>query len=82
MALRAYSSAMLWPLDLRRPVYPVKGYSITVPITTPDAAPISTVMDAMPASRRRTLASVLESFAEAAGEPPDGEEPFILGVSS
>ena len=43
---------------------------------------IATVMDAMPASRRRTLASVLESFAEAAGEQPEGEEAFILGLST
>jgi D-amino-acid dehydrogenase len=27
------------------PVYPVKGYSITVPISDPDAAPVSIVMD-------------------------------------
>ncbi|TJX55961.1 MAG: FAD-dependent oxidoreductase, partial [Mesorhizobium sp.] len=27
------------------PVYPVKGYSITVPIKDADAAPVSTVMD-------------------------------------
>ena len=27
------------------PVYPVKGYSITVPIVDPDGAPVSTVMD-------------------------------------
>ena len=29
----------------RVPVYPVKGYSITVPITDADGAPVSTVMD-------------------------------------
>jgi D-amino-acid dehydrogenase len=27
------------------PVYPVKGYSITIPISDPDASPVSTVMD-------------------------------------
>ena len=27
------------------PVYPIKGYSITVPITDADGAPVSTVMD-------------------------------------
>jgi D-amino-acid dehydrogenase len=27
------------------PVYPVKGYSITIPIERPEAAPVSTVMD-------------------------------------
>ncbi|WP_410499490.1 D-amino acid dehydrogenase [Chitinibacter sp. S2-10] len=32
-------------LGLELPVYPVKGYSITVPLDHPDAAPRSTVMD-------------------------------------
>jgi D-amino-acid dehydrogenase len=45
VALGSYSPAMLAPLGLRVPVYPVKGYSITVPITDPAAAPVSTVMD-------------------------------------
>jgi D-amino-acid dehydrogenase len=36
---------MLAPLGLHVPVYPVKGYSITVPITDAAAAPESTVMD-------------------------------------
>ena len=45
VALGSYSTAMLAPLGLRIPVYPVKGYSITVPITDPRAAPESTVMD-------------------------------------
>ena len=35
----------LAPLGLRLPVYPVKGYSITVPIVDPSGAPESTVMD-------------------------------------
>jgi D-amino-acid dehydrogenase len=33
------------PQGIRIPVYPVKGYSITVPITDPSGAPESTVMD-------------------------------------
>ena len=32
-------------LGMSIPVYPIKGYSITVPITDADAAPVSTVMD-------------------------------------
>jgi D-amino-acid dehydrogenase len=36
---------MLRPLGIPVPVYPIKGYSITVPITDPDGAPQSTVMD-------------------------------------
>ena len=45
VALGSYSRALLQPLGIDLPVYPVKGYSITVPITNPDAAPVSTVMD-------------------------------------
>lgn len=45
VALGSYSPLLLRPLGIRLPVYPVKGYSITVPITDPDAAPVSTVMD-------------------------------------
>jgi len=44
-ALGSYSPQFLAPLGMRIPVYPVKGYSITVPITDPAAAPVSTVMD-------------------------------------
>jgi D-amino-acid dehydrogenase len=44
-ALGSYSSRLLRPLGIDLPVYPVKGYSITVPITDPAAAPVSTVMD-------------------------------------
>lgn len=45
VALGSYSPLLLRPLGIRAPIYPVKGYSITVPITDPDAAPVSTVMD-------------------------------------
>jgi D-amino-acid dehydrogenase len=45
MALGSYSPQLLRPLGIRIPVYPVKGYSITVPITDPAGAPESTIMD-------------------------------------
>jgi D-amino-acid dehydrogenase len=45
VALGSYSPALLWPLGIRLPVYPVKGYSLTLPITDEPAAPVSTVMD-------------------------------------
>ena len=45
IALGSYTSALLNRVDLRVPIFPVKGYSLTVPITNPDAAPVSTVMD-------------------------------------
>ncbi len=45
LALGSYSPLLLKPLGIRIPVYPVKGYSITVPITDAAGAPESTVMD-------------------------------------
>jgi D-amino-acid dehydrogenase len=45
LALGSHSTAMLAPLGLRIPVYPVKGYSITALITDAAAAPESTIMD-------------------------------------
>jgi len=45
VALGSYSPFLLKPLGLSAPVYPVKGYSITVPITNADGAPVSTIMD-------------------------------------
>jgi len=45
VALGSYSPLLLRTIGIDIPVYPVKGYSITIPITDPDAAPVSTVMD-------------------------------------
>lgn len=45
VALGSYSPVMLRPHGLSIPVYPVKGYSITAPVSDADAAPVSTVMD-------------------------------------
>jgi D-amino-acid dehydrogenase len=45
LALGSYSTAMLQPIGLRVPVYPVKGFSITVPITDASKSPESTIMD-------------------------------------
>ena len=45
VALGSWSPRLLNPLGIAIPVYPVKGYSITVPIADANAAPISTVMD-------------------------------------
>jgi D-amino-acid dehydrogenase len=45
VSLGSYAPALLRPLDLKLPVYPVKGYSLTLPITDATAAPVSTVMD-------------------------------------
>lgn len=45
VALGSYSTSMLKPLHIDIPVYPVKGFSITVPITDSAMAPESTIMD-------------------------------------
>jgi D-amino-acid dehydrogenase len=45
MALGSYSPILLRDLDIKIPVYPIKGYSITVPITDASSAPESTIMD-------------------------------------
>ncbi len=44
-AFGSYSRGFLAPLGLDLPVYPVKGYSLTIPLLDPDAAPVSTVLD-------------------------------------
>ncbi|NQD91782.1 D-amino acid dehydrogenase [Pseudomonas sp. CrR25] len=45
LALGSYSPQVLKPLGIRAPVYPLKGYSLTVPITNADMAPASTILD-------------------------------------
>jgi D-amino-acid dehydrogenase len=45
VALGSFSPWLLKPLGIFLPVYPVKGYSLTIPIENERAAPVSTVMD-------------------------------------
>ena len=45
LAMGSYSRDLLLPLDLEIPVYPVKGYSLTVPLRDERLAPVSTVLD-------------------------------------
>ncbi|WP_213073701.1 D-amino acid dehydrogenase [Acinetobacter ihumii] len=45
LAFGSYSRDFLKPLHLNLPVYPVKGYSLTIPIVQPEFAPQSTVLD-------------------------------------
>lgn len=45
VALGSYSRQLSQALGLNLPVYPVKGYSLTVPLINATAAPVSTVMD-------------------------------------
>jgi len=44
-AMGSYTPQLVKPLGIQLPVYPVKGYSLTMPITDADGAPVSTVMD-------------------------------------
>ncbi len=44
-AMGPYAPILLRSIGIRVPIYPIKGYSITLPITDPDAAPRSTIMD-------------------------------------
>ncbi len=44
-AMGPYAPILLRTIGIRVPIYPIKGYSITLPITDPDAAPRSTIMD-------------------------------------
>ena len=45
MAMGSYSTTLLKPMGIDLPVYPVKGYSITLPVVNDQAAPLSTIMD-------------------------------------
>ena len=45
VALGSYSRALMRPLGLDLPVYPLKGYSLTIPLVDESAAPVSTVLD-------------------------------------
>jgi D-amino-acid dehydrogenase len=45
MALGSYSARWMRKRHVPIPVYPIKGYSLTLPIANADAAPVSTVMD-------------------------------------
>jgi len=40
-----YSPSLVAPLGMQLPVYPLKGYSLTLPITDPAMAPTSTILD-------------------------------------
>ena len=44
-ALGSYGPNLLNPLGVKLPVYPVKGYSVTLPVTEDTFAPQSTIMD-------------------------------------
>lgn len=45
VALGSYTRGLLQPAGLHIPVYPVKGYSLTLPASDAAASPVSTIMD-------------------------------------
>lgn len=45
LALGSYTPQLLKPLNIELPIYPVKGYSLTLPVASDAMAPVSTVMD-------------------------------------
>lgn len=45
IALGSHSAPVLRRIGLRVPVYPAKGYSITLPVTKPDGAPVVSLTD-------------------------------------
>ena len=45
VAMGSFTPLLLKPIGIHIPVYPVKGYSITAPITDANFAPESTIMD-------------------------------------
>jgi len=45
VALGSYSPFLLSPVGINVPVYPVKGYSVTVALTHPEAAPVMCLSD-------------------------------------
>lgn len=45
LALGSHSPLLARQVGIRLPIYPVKGYSITMPVADPDSAPVSTLLD-------------------------------------
>lgn len=69
LAAGSYSPALAKPLGLRLPIYPVKGYSLTAPVTSPELAPETPIIDADRKIVAATLGDRLRvaGFAEFAG---------------
>jgi len=45
VALASHSPTLLRPVGITLPIYPVKGYSITLPVSDETRAPVSTLLD-------------------------------------
>ena len=57
-----------------------EGHDIVARVMAHRRASIQAVMANMTSPQRRTIARALATFAEAAGEPPHGEEAYLLGL--
>ncbi|MEZ5930872.1 MAG: D-amino acid dehydrogenase [Alphaproteobacteria bacterium] len=44
-AMGSFAPSVLKPIGIRLPIYPIKGYSVTLPVTEDAGAPQSTIMD-------------------------------------
>ncbi|MCW8174124.1 D-amino acid dehydrogenase [Verminephrobacter aporrectodeae] len=63
VALGSYAPLLLAPLGLKLPVYPLKGYSVTLPVTDPGQVPTLSVMD----EHNKVMISRLGNRLRAAG---------------
>lgn len=58
------------------------GHDIVERVMAYRRGAIESVLDDMPGVRRQALASALSAFAEAAGETSQGEDAYVLGLST
>jgi len=63
VALGPWAPRLLKPLGIRVPIYPVKGYALTLPIDHAAAAPVSSIMD----ERSKTMLTRLGDRLRVAG---------------
>lgn len=68
------SHALLAPLGIRVPLYPVKGYSATIPIRLPEAAPRAAVMD----ESLKTAITRMDGVVRVAGTAELGDDRLQL----
>jgi DNA-binding MarR family transcriptional regulator len=59
-----------------------RGHDVVQRVMAHRRAAIEAILSPMTIAQRRALARALEAFATAAGEPPHGEEGFLLGLAT
>ena len=79
LAAGADSAPLLRPLGIRVPLYPVKGYSITLPIRNFDAAPVAALIDdsSQVAITRMDNRVRVAGISELGSRKPGGSEPVL-----